>query len=96
MSLISEPRNGRGLSVEGHKVYPYEAETERHVTNFVREIGLGRPYFVGFRPCTWGEFKQARWYSECEVVSPLYIGRVCIVREHMPTKYNDMPTRFDK
>jgi len=55
-SIILEPRNGRGLPVEGNTVTPYEAGTEHHVVEFERELSLGRPYFLGSHPCTRGEF----------------------------------------
>lgn len=72
MSLISEPRNGRGLPVEGKRWLPCEAGTEHCVTNFVRKVGLGRPYFLGSHPYTWGEFDGHE-----PGVSPIHVGRVC-------------------
>ena len=56
MSYNLEPRNGRGLSVEGNMVYPCEAETEHPVQVIERGVGIGRPYFVGSHPYVRGEF----------------------------------------
>ena len=76
MSYSLEPRNGRGLSVEGNMVYPCEAETEHPVQVIERGVGIGRPCFVGSHPYIRGEFVVADIYLCWSYVSPLYTRRV--------------------
>ena len=74
-SIILEPRNGRGLPVEGNTVTPYEAGTEHHVVEFERELSLGRPYFLGSHPCTRGEFASGSYvFGSYQSLSPVQGG----------------------
>ena len=87
MNYSLEPRNGRGLPVEGLVGDPEKQEPS---AGEIR-VGLGRPYFLGSRPCTRGEFDI---YVDVVMrirVSSLYTGGVCYGQGEMVKEFGLVP-----